>query len=119
MPRRTGDFTRHRHISGPRDRAWTSMRVLRRFTRPQIEATAEISRDNVATYITRLRQTGYLRITTPNVQGRAGSHAVYLLVRDTGPRAPIIRKIGKQAYDPNNDQVYEAAADGGGDAQDR
>lgn len=94
-----------------RGRAWQSMRVLRRFTLPQLEATAGISRANAKWYVLRLRFSGHVRLAQANISGRAGSHALYQLVRDSGPQAPIACVDG-HVYDPNLDQYFGEARDG-------
>lgn len=105
MPRRRGDRSRTRPAGEARARAWQSMRVMRRFTSAQVEATAEIASDNLKRYMRGLVAGGYLRIDVPRVSGRPGSFNVYLLVRNTGPRSPILWTDGR-VYDPNDDEIY-------------
>jgi hypothetical protein len=90
-----------------RQRAWQSMRVLRRFTLPDLQATAEIGRDNVGRYVRGLLRAQYLRIAKPKVNGHVGGHAIYQLVRNTGPHAPRLQHGGAALYDPNNDTEVE------------
>lgn len=89
-----------------RDRIWQSMRVLRRFTQPELEATAEAGRDNVRKYVRGLVYAGYLRIDKPKQEGRKGGHPIYQLVRDTGPRAPRLQSDGS-TWDPNAHSIVE------------
>jgi hypothetical protein len=82
------------------------MRVLRRFTLPDVVATAEIGPANARKYITSLVNAGYLRIVIEKQEGKKGGHAVYLLVRDTGPLAPRLQSDG-YTYDPNQHRTYQ------------
>lgn len=82
-----------------RARLWQSMRVLRRFTVADIVAAGEVGESAATKYVRFLRQAGYLRVVQPKREGITGGHAVYALVRDTGPHAP---RIGNRALrDPN------------------
>ncbi len=89
-----------------RDRIWTSMRVLRQFSLPDLAATADAEKDNVRKYITGLRKSGYLIITKAKREGSKHGHEVYRLVRNTGPKAPRLQSDGK-TYDPNEHIVYD------------
>ncbi len=107
MARRTGARTRAWHRQPrARDRAWTAMRVLRRFSLPDLAATAEIGLDNARKYCIGLCRAGYLRIVQPKANGRKGGHQVYQLVRDTGPHAPRLQSDGN-TYDPNEHRVFQ------------
>ena len=88
-----------------RDRAWQSMRILHQFTLPQLVATAEISIANVRKYCNGLERAGFLRLTTPRKSGVKGGHKVYLLINNTGPKAPRLRTNGI-TYDPNQHKTY-------------
>lgn len=82
-----------------RARMWQSMRVLRRFTVADIVAAGEVGESAATKYVRFLRQAGYLRVAQAKREGVTGGHAVYVLVRDTGPHAP---RIGNRAVrDPN------------------
>jgi len=105
MGRKRGDHCRARPATEARAMAWRSIRILRRFTSAQVEATATIKRDNATRYITGLLRAGYLRVSQANVSGCPGSFHVYQLVRDTGPLAPILWENG-QVFDPNTSQAY-------------
>jgi len=82
-----------------RSRMWQSMRMLRRFSTAEVQATAEVSAVQSRRYIYALLQNGYVRQVQPRQYGVPCGHPVYLLIRDTGPHAP---RIGKQQLrDPN------------------
>lgn len=89
-------------------RAWNSIRVFKRFTSDQVEATADIRRNNLSKYLKALHQTGYLVRVRPKQNGKSLGHAVWRLARDSGPRAPIVRTDGSGVYDPNQDTLYPA-----------
>lgn len=102
--RQPGNVVKVRPATDKRAKAWTSMRVLARFDVRQICVTAEIERKNAQDYITRLTASGYLRIVKP--KSSAGrSLAIYQLVRNSGPKAPITRKTG-HVYDPNTNHIH-------------
>lgn len=88
-----------------RDRAWQSMRILHQFNLPQLVATAEITIDNARKYCNGLQRAGFLRLTSPRNSGVKGGHKVYLLIKDTGPKAPRLRTNGI-TYDPNQHKTY-------------
>lgn len=88
-----------KQATNQRARAWQSMRILRRFSQPEIVATAEISPNNCAKYIRALLASGYLRVIRPRHNGKAGAGALYRLVKNTGPFAPM-EKDGF-IFDPN------------------
>lgn len=82
-----------------RARMWQSMRMLRRFTVADIVAAGEVGESAASKYVRFLREAGYLRVAQPKREGITGGHAVYALVRDTGPHAP---RVGNRAVrDPN------------------
>lgn len=82
-----------------RARMWHAIRQLRRFSTGDIEATAEVSASHAQKYLRALVGGQYLRLVQARDSGRTGGHAVFQLVRDTGPHAP---RIGKAALlDPN------------------
>lgn len=89
-------------------RVWQSMRVLRQFHTGELEATAEAGASQVLKYVRALSQAGYLRLQVPIVSGRPGSRNVWLLLRDSGPLAPICRRDGTGVYDPNTQIVWGA-----------
>lgn len=89
-----------------RDRLWASMRMLRNFTAVDLVATAEAGPANARKYIIGLVNAGYLIEATPKRNGHRGGHAVYRLVRDSGPRAPRLQSNG-QTWDPNNHDLHD------------
>lgn len=88
-----------------RDRVWTSMRILRRFSYPQLVASAECSRDNVRKYMYGLISAGIVRVQTEKRNGFKGSHQTMMLIINVGPVAPRIQKDGN-VYDPNGHRLF-------------
>lgn len=109
MARKKGSSTlTARRARCDRDKAWSSMRILPQFTVPDLVATAEIGESNAGKYVQGLAVFGYLRIIQPKAEGRKGGHAVYKLIRNTGPLAPRLRTDG-WVYDPNTGDVRQPA----------
>jgi hypothetical protein len=113
MSRTPGSTSTRRPAAELRQKAWNSMRVLKRFTTTQIIATAGISAVNLRKYLPALRRAGYLALDRPKRNGHVLGHAIWRLTRDTGPRAPIARGDGTGLYDPNQDRLYPYESVGG------
>lgn len=92
-------------------RVWTSMRVMRRFSRGELMTTAEAGQRTVEGYVRALRDAGYLRLARARVNGRPGSSDIWALARDSGPLAPIVRQDGSGVYDPNTQQTWGPAGE--------
>jgi site-specific DNA-methyltransferase (adenine-specific) len=91
------------------------MRILRQFNLPDLVATAEIGKANARKYVIGLRRAGYLVLAREKDDSRAGGHAVYRLVRDSGAKAPRLQSDG-DTYDPNIHQVYPGGLTQNGEA---
>jgi DNA-binding IclR family transcriptional regulator len=68
------------------------MRILRRFTIPDLVATAEIQRANVQAYLIGLERAGYVRREAERQSGHRLKCVVFRLIHDTGPQAPTLHK---------------------------
>lgn len=84
-------------------RVWQAMRILRRFTIPQLQATAgengqSVHYVHVHRYLAALRRCGYMFLVRP-YGGRPGEHAVFRLALDSGPLRPLVRQ--GMLFDPN------------------
>lgn len=91
--------------------AWQAMRILRRFTLPQLLTTCpKLAHRTARHYLGRLRCCGYVERVARRLSGVPGSHDTYALRRNTGPVAPITRKGSLTMYDPNTQDVW---GDGG------
>ncbi len=97
-----------------RDRAWEAMRILRQFTSADLATTAEIGADNCKDYLHGLSVHGYIALARPVANGQPGGHALWRLIKNTGPHAPRLHADGF-LYDPNTRQVLDPTyrADGG------
>ena len=72
-----------------RQRAWTSVRIRKRFTVADVAGAADApSVDAVSKYLRDLVELGHLRRDGFESRGRYGRWAVYRLVDDPGPAAP-------------------------------
>lgn len=91
---------------------WRSMRMLAKFTSRDLALhsstpTVTVSEETAKSYCSMLFTTGYLRVLqkADPVKGRL---AVYRLIRNDGPKPPMIQRV-KQVYDPNTGRVYRKA----------
>lgn len=103
-PKRSFSRKVRKTTTAPRDRAWSAMRILRKFTIPEICATAEIHPVSFKKYLKLLMATGYV-IKTRNHTPSHGECALYSLVRNTGPFRPWAQSNGV-IYDRNIAQEF-------------
>lgn len=105
-----------------RDRAWRTLRIRRKASVPELAGLllnagatqAEIQRaqNNLQHYMRALKRAGYvseMRRERPESRTSNGAKR-YLLVRDTGLRAPV-PQAGAKVYDPNEEKQYDAPRD--------
>lgn len=104
MPGVTGMRKRTIPRAETRARIWQAMRVLRRFTLPDLVATAEANLANVRKYVVGLAKVGVVRVAAPKRNGKKGGHKVWMLSRDLGPFPPRLQRNG-QVWDPNTHKV--------------
>ena len=89
-----------------RRKVWQSMRILRRFTIPDLCRTSGASSSNIRKFIRRLAEHGYVAIQEPNVSGRTGSYHGWRLVKDTGPDYPMkCERCGRVLGEPCEPEV--------------
>jgi Icc-related predicted phosphoesterase len=81
-----------------RRQVWKSMRILKRFTIPDLmrTLTVEVTYENVQKYVRKLMRHGYIKKTGRYTGGRVGEYQIYQLVRDTGPDYPVVCTKCKQ-----------------------
>lgn len=91
-------------------KCWRSMRVLKKFSTADIAQGAEVSDSYSRQYVHALHKAGYMRCLTPHKSGAIREGAVYLLIKDTGPRNPIIRQRDNAVFDPNLNEVFKMEA---------
>lgn len=92
-----------------RQRAWSAMRVRRVFSIGEIVADAartdtEAERDNARRYIAALRAAGYVSELPRRKSGTAltsNGFKEFRLLRNTGPRAPVVSDERGSVHDPN------------------
>lgn len=93
-----------------RSRIWRTMRLRKRATIPEILENAASGDEknayaNVLKYLGALKRAGYVKELARREQGTApesNGHKVWLLVKDTGPLPPVVRKGG--LYDANSEE---------------
>jgi len=88
---------------------WRTMRMMAQFSPRDItiHATTDevtVKSATAASYLSFLYRTGYLRRLQKAVPGR--QQAIYRLIRNTGPRAPMIQRV-KRVFDPNTGEIYQ------------
>ena len=81
-----------------RRQVWKSMRMLRRFTIPDLmrTVTVEVAYENVQKFVRKLMKHGYIKKTGRYTGGRVGEYQIYQLIRDTGPDYPVVCTRCKQ-----------------------
>jgi hypothetical protein len=94
-----------------RRQAWTTMRIMRRFTRADVLTTATITKSNLDKYVKGLLRCGFLVVQQERVSGSPGSRDVLRIARDTGPRPPIMHKDGSM-LDPNTGDTWYVPEEG-------
>lgn len=85
---------------------WRAMKALKHFDFRELRACAQagdvqIAEHTANAYCLCLARAGYLAVIRA---AKPGTAAQYRLARDTGPRAPMIRR-GKHVFDPNLNEV--------------
>lgn len=91
---------------------WRSMRMLKKFSALDLAThsntdTVKVTEATAQSYCVMLLATGFLTVVqkAAPVEGRK---AIYRLIRDDGPKPPMIQRV-KQVYDPNTGKVYQKA----------
>lgn len=91
-----------------RDKMWAAMRVLQKFRIADLQTMAGASRDNAQRYVGALERTGYLIRLRPEPGSAPTSNGYqrWLLVRNSGPAAPVYRANAGDIYDRNTSTAY-------------
>lgn len=91
---------------------WRSMRMLKKFSALDLAThsntdSVKVTEATAQSYCVMLLATGFLTVVqkAAPVEGR---RAIYRLIRDDGPKPPMIQRV-KQVYDPNTGKVYQKA----------
>lgn len=95
---------------------WRSMRMLKKFTAIELAAhsttdTVQVSENTAQSYCSTLFATGFL-VVVQKANPQMDRRAIYRLVRDDGPKPPMIQRI-KAVYDPNTGKVYQKVVGNG------
>lgn len=106
MARTPGSHTRCHAVAGARQRAWNALRVYKVFTAAEIAPVADIGERNLRAYLKALAWAGYLRLERPKQNGKVMGHAVWRLVRNSGPHSPLVCRDGSGVWDPNHGCLY-------------
>lgn len=96
----------------PQGNLWRSMQRLRSFSPTDIAAVSDtpsvaVGLDDATAYCQMLLRAGYLRVERKAVHGKR--EAIYRLIKNTGPHAPVVRRI-RAVVDPNlEDRIVHIA----------
>jgi DNA-binding MarR family transcriptional regulator len=102
---------------GLRKQAWAAMRMGHKFT---LESLMELACDggeadayaNLKKYVSALLKAGYLALLrkAPGASRHSNGLNRYLLVKDTGPKAPVWRARSGEIFDPNTNEIVKLPA---------
>lgn len=90
MPGVKGMIQRRQRRGCDRARMWASMRIMRRFTSPDICKTSGAKLDNARKYIKRLARHGFVVAVGPKATGQPGQFQAYQIIPPTTPDHPIV-----------------------------
>jgi hypothetical protein len=91
-----------------RDRVWKVIRGLTAFTYDDVTTLTGIPEYSVSVYLRKLYHAGYVRRAGRQAGANGKLKAVWWLVRNTGPKAPVPCQC---LYDPNIDDAAVIASD--------
>lgn len=93
---------------------WNALRINRKLTVGTAESVTKINPRTIYRYLNDLEKAGYVKCQRNDRSGsnfdRMGIQNIWKLVRETGPKAPILRR-GIGFWDQNEDKFY--SLDGG------
>lgn len=103
--------------SSLRARVWLAMRAMGKFSIDDLLLRGAVgdeanAHDNVGRYLNALEAGGYLvrlRARAPGEAPTSRGYVRWLLVRNTGPMAPVWRRRLERLYDPNTGEVIDLA----------
>ena len=86
---------------------WRSMRMMAQFTARDLAIhsttpSVNVSEETAKSYCKMLWRAGFLREIRVSRPGRA---SIFRLIRNTGPRPPMIQRV-KRVFDPNTNTVW-------------
>lgn len=96
---------------------WNSLRINRVATINMIVAVTQVSARTVQRYLHSLEKAGYVTCRRPernkrSNEERVGDEGAWVLKRETGPKAPILRR-GEGFWDQNQQKFYPFIEAGG------
>lgn len=97
-----------------RDRAWSALRITGKGSIPDVimlaaEGGEKNISNNIGKYFRALARAGYLRqlrVREPGTSPTSNGHVRWLLVRNSGPLAPVWRVKAGTVYDPNTEEEW-------------
>ena len=91
-----------------RDAIWSAIVTLKKFRIADLETFTEASHNNALRYVRALEQAGYLSRLRPEPGAAPTSNGFvrWLLIRHTGPAAPVYRVRRSQVYDRNTGETH-------------
>jgi hypothetical protein len=84
---------------------WMSMRILRTFSKGQLQTCSAVGKDVVQTVVSQLCLLTYVRLKTHYDSDFEGNEHIYQLIRDSGVKAPFLCANGI-LYDLNTRCIY-------------
>lgn len=91
-------------VQSSRYRIWSAIRILQTFRLLDLRINSEILESSIKKYVQYLLRSGYLEIIESRLNG-SKSYNLYLLVRNSGPLAPVVRR-NHTVFDPNLKETY-------------
>lgn len=90
------------------DNMWRTMRAMVEFSPRELAShsttdTVGVSETHAKVYCSKLLAAGYLRVLRKARPGQ--QQAVYRLIRNTGPRPPVVQRV-QRVFDPNNGKYH-------------
>jgi hypothetical protein len=88
MPGKKGQVPNKPQPHTARTKVWQSMRILRRFSIPELCRTSGARRNNVRKFLWTLERHGYVARSGGHLKGFAGNFQGWRLLIDCGPHYP-------------------------------
>lgn len=97
---------------GGTENMWRTMRMAGQFTPRDVAAmattdTVTVAESTAKQYCAKLLACGYLRVVQKAIPGKR--QATYRLIRNSGPKAPMIQRV-RVVFDPNTNSVHRPEA---------
>ena len=102
-----------------RARLWRALRLKRKASLPQLLTLAARGSERAAErnawmYLRALHRAGYIQRLAMRAKGGSSSsrgHIRWLMLRDTGPMAPVVRPRHREVVDPNTGERFALGKD--------